>query len=533
MDEEQKKYQDSQGNSVSHESLRNDGGKLNEGIPSSGEDSALKQRNAGFENNDLNASAGQSSASRRKGAGEKSGAPARPKSSSARREESSPRRNTSSAKQGSSSASRNTSSARREGSSARREKPSARRDTSSPRRKRASGAAAGSRQTAGRREEGRTERSGRVRRSQQSRRRRIRRRTRRVLRIAIPVILVLVVVFLIFTGIKAVVRLLKPDKTPPVIELTRNPDYFVPSAEEYQEEGYKAVDDRDGDLTDSVRRIPSGNVICYEVTDRAGNTTIEYREVPVGDGKAASNTQSSDTQSEGDDSGKASEEAVTYTTDRINIDPGYVPDEKVIYLTFDDGPGEYTERLLEILDRYNVHVTFFVTGGFPAYADMIGKEYEAGHSIGVHSYTHDFAQIYADKKAFWADIEKMEKVVEEQTGHRTNLMRFAGGSSNTLSAMYTQGIMKELTKEAEKKGYHYFDWNVSSGDGSNDCTGQEVINNIINNVPDNDYSVVLCHDTKEFTVNNIEYVIAWALENGYTFLPLNETSTTAHHAVQN
>ena len=368
MDEEQKKYQDSQGNSVSDESLRNDGGKLNEGIPSSGEDSALKKRNAGFENNDLNASAGQSSASRRKSAGEKSGASARPKSSSARR-------NTSSAKQEGSSARREGSSARRNTSSARRENPSARRDTSSPRRKRASGAAAGSRQTAGRREEGRRERSGRMRRSQQSRRRRIRRRTRRVLRIAIPVILVLAVVFLIFTGIKAAVRLLKPDKTPPVIELTRNPDYFVSSAEEYQEEGYKAVDDRDGDLTDSVRRIPSGNVICYEVTDRAGNTTIEYREVPVGDGKAASNTQSSDTQSEGDDSGKASEEAVTYTTDRINIDPGYVPDEKVIYLTFDDGPGQYTERLLEILDRYNVHVTFFVTGGFPAYADMIGKEY--------------------------------------------------------------------------------------------------------------------------------------------------------------
>lgn len=372
-----------------------------------------------------------------------------------------------------------------------------------------------------------------MRRSQQSRRRRIRRRTRRVLRIVIPVILAFAVFFLIFTGIKAAVRLLKPDKTPPVIELTRNPDYFVSSAEEYQEEGYKAVDDRDGDLTDSVRRIPSGNVICYEVTDRAGNTAIEYREVPVGDGKAASNTQSSDAQSEGDDSGKASEEAVTYTTDRINIDPGYVPDEKVIYLTFDDGPGEYTERLLEILDRYNVHATFFVTGAFPAYADMIRKEYEAGHSVGVHTYTHDFAQIYADKKAFWADIEKIEKVVEEQTGHRTNLMRFAGGSSNTLSAMYTQGIMKELTKEAEKKGYHYFDWNVSSGDGSNDCTGQDVIENIINNVPDNDYSVVLCHDTKEFTVNNIEYVIAWALENGYTFLPLNETSTTAHHAVLN
>ncbi len=339
------------------------------------------------------------------------------------------------------------------------------------------------------------------------------------MRIILPAIIAVVVLCAAFFGIKALVSRLIPDKTPPVIELTRKQNYYASSADKYEEEGFTATDNRDGDLTDSVSRSVDGDTVRYEVSDRAGNITVEYRDIPVREG--------------GSESDSDDDEMVTYTTDRENIDPGYVPDEKVIYLTFDDGPSEYTEKLLQILDRYNVHATFFVTGAFPDYAYMIQKEYEKGHSIGVHTYSHDFSEIYSDTKAFWKDFEKMEDVIEQQTGHRTSLMRFAGGSSNTMSAQYSQGIMEELTKEAEKKGYHYFDWNVSSGDGGSDCTGQEVVNNVIRQVRENDQSVVLCHDTKEYTVNNIEYVIAWALENGYTFLPLNETSAEVHHGVMN
>ena len=372
-----------------------------------------------------------------------------------------------------------------------------------------------------------------MRRSQQSRRRRIRRRTRRVLRIAVPVILVLAVVFLIFTGIKAAVRLLKPDKTPPVIELTRNPDYFVSSAEEYQEEGYKAVDDRDGDLTDSVRRIPSGNVICYEVTDRAGNTTIEYREVPVGDGKAASNTQSSDTQSEGDDSGKASEEAVTYTTDRINIDPGYVPDEKVIYLTFDDGPGQYTEELLKILDDHKVLATFFVTAAYKDKQDLIGKEYEAGHTVAVHTATHEYSEIYASPEAYWADFNKMQDIIQEQTGCRTDLFRFPGGSSNTISANYCEGIMSTLAKQSGEKGYIYVDWNVTSGDAGDTTDGNVMYENMMNGIHTYENSFILCHDIKDYTVKMMDRFITDALKEGYTFMPITSETRTCHHGINN
>ena len=348
---------------------------------------------------------------------------------------------------------------------------------------------------------------------------------RQILRSILPYAIALILFFLLFSGVRKILRHARRDTTPPVITLTRVPDYFVTSEAEYKEEGFAARDDRDGDLTDKVERFTSGNVICYKVADKAGNVTIEYRPVPMREQSGAGSAAESGEGLTGS--------GLVYASSLKNIEPGYVPETKVIYLTFDDGPGEYTERLLEVLDHYKVRATFFVTGAFPYYADMLKKEYEAGHSIGVHSYSHDFEKIYSDDKAFWKDFEEMEKVIEEQTGHRTNLMRFAGGSSNTLSSSYTKGIMTLLTGEAEKKGYHYFDWNVSSGDGSNYTSGQEVINNIISQVQNNDHSIVLCHDTKDFTVNNIEYVIAWALENGYTFLPLDETSDTAHHAVLN
>lgn len=348
---------------------------------------------------------------------------------------------------------------------------------------------------------------------------------RESLRFILPFATAVILFILLFSGVRKVLRHAGKDTTPPVITLTRVPDYYVAEGQEYEEEGFSARDDRDGDLTGRVERFTSGNVICYKVADNAGNATIEYRTVPV---RRESGARSG---AESDDGLTGS--GLQYVSGLKNKEPGYVPEKKVIYLTFDDGPGEHTERLLEILDHYKVRVTFFVTGAFPYYADLIKKEYEAGHSIGVHSYSHDFEKIYSDDKAFWKDFEEMEKVIEKQTGHRTNLMRFAGGSSNTLSASYTKGIMTLLTGEAEKKGYHYFDWNVSSGDGSSYISGQDVINNIISQVQNNDHSVVLCHDTKDATVNNIEYVIAWALENGYTFLPLNETSETAHHAVLN
>lgn len=205
---------------------------------------------------------------------------------------------------------------------------------------------------------------------------------------------------------------------------------------------------------------------------------------------------------------------------------------KIIYLTFDDGPGPYTDRLLGILSKYNVKATFFVTNTNSGYASCIGKAYNQGHAIGVHSYSHNYNKIYASDTAFWSDFDSMNSVIEAQTGSKSKIFRFPGGSSNTVSSFNT-GIMTKLTAQASTKGYKYFDWNVSSEDAAGATTSKAVYENIKSGVQSRSTSVVLCHDIKSYTVDAMEDFIPWAQANGYTFMTINENTPVVHHTVNN
>lgn len=345
---------------------------------------------------------------------------------------------------------------------------------------------------------------------------------RRLLPAAFALVLILLALFVVVRILPGYIRKIGNtvirDAVPPVIELKSDPDYIVYPGQEYEEEGYTATDDRDGDLTDQVSRTVEDGQICYRVTDKAGNTAVLYREIPY--------AEVSSNKLEGNISAK---ELAKMRKSFPKAGGGSSGSGKIVYLTFDDGPGQYTERLLQTLERNKVHVTFFVTGAFPVYEDMIKKEYEAGHSIGIHTFSHDFNSIYADTDAFWKDIGKMQEIVVRQTGHPTNLMRFAGGSSNTVGVWQTPGIMELLAKQAPEKGFQYFDWNVSSGDGAAEGDSAMVISRITSQIQNYDQSVVLCHDTKEYTVNAMEYLIPWLLDNGYTIRPLSFDSEPAHH----
>lgn len=206
-------------------------------------------------------------------------------------------------------------------------------------------------------------------------------------------------------------------------------------------------------------------------------------------------------------------------------------EEKVIYLTFDDGPGEHTERLLNILKKHGVRVTFFVTAMY-GYQDLIAREAREGHAVGVHSYSHKYDKIYASTQAFWDDFEKMQAIVTEQTGVETKLMRFPGGSSNTVSN-FTPGIMTALVEQAEERGLVYVDWNISSGDAGETRSSSTVLENCKRGVSQCRTSVILCHDVKGFTVDAMDDFITWALDEGYTFRPLTTESWPAHHKVFN
>lgn len=236
---------------------------------------------------------------------------------------------------------------------------------------------------------------------------------------------------------------------------------------------------------------------------------------------------------------REAEEAERARKESLSLRPG-VPagtlepdqDEKVVYLTFDDGPSENTQRILDILKEYNVKATFFITGANEEYRCLIKKAYEEGHTIGLHTYSHDYSDVYASEEAYFKDLEKVGKTAEEQIGFVPYLIRFPGGSSNVVSAKYSQGIMSRLTEKVQEKGYQYYDWNVDSGDG-----GGADIEEIKNRSVTDRYShvAILFHDsqTKTATVDALPVIIDYYREHGYEFRAIDRESFVSHHAVQN
>lgn len=206
--------------------------------------------------------------------------------------------------------------------------------------------------------------------------------------------------------------------------------------------------------------------------------------------------------------------------------------EKVVYLTFDDGPSANTQRVLDILDQYNCKATFFVTGEMPEYKDMIKVAYDKGHTIGLHTYSHDYSKVYASVDAYFQDLDQVGQMVKDEIGYVPCFIRFPGGSSNTVSAKYTSGIMSELVKDVQERGYQYYDWNASSGDGAVKTT-QELINQAISYHSNN--LILLSHDAqaKDTTVEALPQIIEYYQSQGYVFKALDRNSFVAHHSVNN
>lgn len=208
--------------------------------------------------------------------------------------------------------------------------------------------------------------------------------------------------------------------------------------------------------------------------------------------------------------------------------------EKTVYLTFDDGPSENTARILDVLDSYGVKATFFVTGHEPDRRDLIKRAYEAGHSIGLHTFSHDYASVYASEEAFFSDLEAVGEVVKEQIGFVPYLTRFPGGASNTVSASYSPGIMTALAKDLPARGYQFYDWNVSSGDASGNNVDVEKI--VASSCVEGYTNVMLlCHDsaTKGTTVEALPRIIEFYRERGYAFAAIDRDAFVCHHGVSN
>lgn len=205
---------------------------------------------------------------------------------------------------------------------------------------------------------------------------------------------------------------------------------------------------------------------------------------------------------------------------------------KILYLTFDDGPGPYTKKILNTLAKYNVKATFFVTNQFPGYVSLIKDEFNAGHTVAVHTYSHNY-NIYKSVDAYVKDFNKMNDVIYKYTGTRSRIFRFPGGSSNTVSRSYSKGVVTKIAKYMTNEGYKYFDWDVGSGDTDGSGSRSKIYNNVINGAKTCKKCVFLMHDIKVNTANELDHILSTLTSKGYRFGTLSTSSPTVHHSIAN
>ncbi|MDE6852383.1 MAG: polysaccharide deacetylase family protein [Lachnospiraceae bacterium] len=209
--------------------------------------------------------------------------------------------------------------------------------------------------------------------------------------------------------------------------------------------------------------------------------------------------------------------------------------DKVIYLTFDDGPNRYsTPKVLEILKKNDVKATFFELKPAQKDLDLTERILAEGHTLAIHGYKHKYDEIYVSVNAYRENLDKLRDLFFQKFGVWCTLTRFPGGSSNMVSC-YNPGIMTKLTKKIDGWGYHYFDWNVSSGDAGGAKNEKDVFRNVKNQLSSSGANVVLMHDfdKNDKTINALDRVIRYGKKKGYTFLPLTASTEEVHHAVFN
>lgn len=201
-----------------------------------------------------------------------------------------------------------------------------------------------------------------------------------------------------------------------------------------------------------------------------------------------------------------------------------------VYLTFDDGPSKYTEEILDILDTYDVKATFFVLGKENEHSlEMLKEIAERGHTIGMHSYSHKYAEVYRSVEDFSADFYRIYSYILDNTGIQSTCYRFPGGSSNTISDI-DMHVFADFLAEQEVE---FYDWNISSGDaGSVLLDVDTLVQNCTADISRHGTSIILMHDaaSRPTTVEALPQIIENILAMEDTvILPITEDTTPIHH----
>jgi len=364
------------------------------------------------------------------------------------------------------------------------------------------------------------------------------------------------------------------DKEKPIIVLSGDNPSYVCNGKNYVEEGYVVNDNYDSDITNNIIITEFDDSILYSVKDSSGNESKLERKLIIGDKERPSINLNGDSiinlylgerysepgysaidNCDGDitgnvvvtgtvDTTKIGNYTIKYeitdTTGNYNsIDRTVIVKKKTnyygngnIYLTFDDGPSYLTNRILDILDEEGVKATFFVTSA----NESTRRAYNSGHAIALHTSSHNYSYIYSSADNYFNDLNAVSNAVYNVIGIRPNIIRFPGGSSNTVSRNYNIGIMSYLTMEVVNRGYTYFDWNISSGDAGGDIyNSNNIYYNVVNNLSHSKTNVVLMHDSggHEATVEALRNIISYGKEYGYSFKAITSDTPVVTHNVNN
>ncbi len=372
------------------------------------------------------------------------------------------------------------------------------------------------------------------------------------------------------------------DTIAPELKLKGERELTAASLKLFSEPGFTATDNYDGDISKKVEIKtekldgPKYKVI-YTAKDSSGNTATDYRIVNVTDtvapkiefenGKyvlAAKDSNFTDPTAtatdnlDGDvtdsikiegviDTATLGVQTLTYTaadssgnscseTLQVVVYEPYKKGASIIYLTFDDGPSDnVTPAVLDTLKRNNIRASFFINDYSEDKLPLIKRIINEGHTLAIHGTTHDYAKAYKNTSSCVSNFTSLRDKVYSATGYKTNIMRFPGGSSNSVSKNYSRGVVSASAKKLTESGWRYFDWNVDSGDADGSMSRNYIINNVIKQIKKGRHNVVLMHDyhTKATTAEALQSIIDYGKKNGFVFEAINPTTPDTHHPIAN
>ena len=198
-------------------------------------------------------------------------------------------------------------------------------------------------------------------------------------------------------------------------------------------------------------------------------------------------------------------------------------DPKRIFLTFDDGPTiQVTPYILDLLKNEDIKATFFVLGNrVDANPELVKREYEEGHFIANHGYSHKYSAIYASTDAVIDEYYKTNQSIRDAIGNQEYNSLAFGFTGGSVGGYYDS--LKRATKQIlREKGIVSIDWNALIGDSEGLKTKEKLLNRFYETMKNQSSVVLLMHDAadKILTYETLPEIISYCRENGYEFKSL-------------